>query len=98
MKTALPATRSSNVTVTPQAFVRVVEEAMEFFGIAIPGDGPGKPLRRTSDRMDRDGNLLPLLQGEFTRQFQGAPFVHGLDFQALHGISSLRLSGLDCTR
>jgi hypothetical protein len=68
----------SKVMVPPLALVRIIEIAMQLFGIAVLRKDSVHPLGGTVG-MDRDRDSLPLLQRQFLGQLEGAVFVDGLD-------------------
>src|SRR5262245_27892213 len=88
---------SSNVTATPLTFVWVAQEAAKFPRVASPANHPVEPLDGTADGMDRDDHLLSVLQGEFTRQFQGTAFVNRLEFHSHVTTSEFDVDNEHCT-
>jgi hypothetical protein len=58
---------SSNVTATPLPFVRIVQEAVQFLGIAGPLNHPGQVIDGAA-RLDRPNYSLPFLQRQLVGQ------------------------------
>jgi hypothetical protein len=63
---------------SPLSLVRIIEKAMQLFGIAGPRKHPIQALSGAAG-MNRDRDSLPLLQWQRMGQFEGAVFVDGLD-------------------
>ena len=70
-----------NVTRTPRAFVRIIQVAVEFFGVTSPAQAAAESLDGAADRLDGQVDFLPFLQGQRLRRFQDAVLVGSFNFQ-----------------